>query len=88
MHRGEDFRFSPPTEKSHEKMGTHKQVEFDFAGRTYRIRTHLRNSYDIHGFNGMRDEVGIYEDLISGEKIFVAWEKVPVLRFTDVSEEG
>jgi hypothetical protein len=68
-------------------MGTHKQVEFDVGGRTYRIRIHLQNVYDVHGFNSMREQVGIYDDLISGEQIFVAWEKVPVLRFTDAPDD-
>jgi len=64
-------------------MALEKELEFDAAGRTYRIRTRLNNTYDIHGFNALNGQVGIYDDLNSGERIFVAWSQVPVIRFKD-----
>lgn len=68
-------------------MSTKKHIEFDIGTRTYRVTTRLNNTYDVHGFNALRDEVGIYTDVISGDKIFVAWSLLPVLRFTDASDE-
>jgi hypothetical protein len=67
-------------------MGLKKQVEFEMGERTYRIRTTLDNTFDIHGFNSLRKKVSIETDLNSGEKLFVAWSEVPVLRFIDVPD--
>ena len=67
-------------------MSTEKYVEFDLAQRTYRIKVRLDNTYDIHGFNSLTQQVGIYEDLNSGDKVFVNWSAVPALRFTDALE--
>jgi hypothetical protein len=69
-------------------MSTKKQVEFEIDSRTYRIHVQLDSIYDVHGFNSLRDEVGIYTDLNSNQKIFVAWGDIPVLRFTDAPEES
>lgn len=67
-------------------MSIEKMIEFDVGQRTYRIQHRLNNSYDIHGFNALRDQVSIHTDLISGEEIFVAWSQVSVIRFKDASE--
>jgi hypothetical protein len=67
-------------------MSLKKRVEFDANGRTYRIDVRLNNTYDVHGFNALREQVGIFTDLISGEELFVAWSLIPVLRFTDAPE--
>ena len=68
-------------------MSTKKQIEFEIGERTYRIRTRLDNAYDIHGFNSLREDVAIYTDLNSGDKIFVTWSLIPVIRFSDAPEE-
>lgn len=67
-------------------MSTKKQVEFEVNERTFRINVNLNNTYDIHGFNSLRDQVGIYTDLNSDEKVFVTWSLIPVIRFIDASE--
>jgi hypothetical protein len=67
-------------------MSLEKHVEFEAGQRTYRIKVRLNNTYDIHGFNALMQQVGIYEDLNSGEKVFVNWSVVPVLRFADAAE--
>ena len=67
-------------------MTTKKQLEFEIGERTYRVITRLNNSFDIHGFNALRDQVAIYDDLNSGGKVFVAWSLVPVIRFTDAPD--
>lgn len=67
-------------------MSTHKQIEFEVSNRTYRIRTHLNNTYDIHGFNSLRDKVSIHTDEISGETLFVSWSLIPVMRYIDVED--
>ncbi|MFD0522901.1 hypothetical protein [Paractinoplanes durhamensis] len=50
-------------------MSLEKYVEFDAAQRTYRIKVRLNNTYDIHGLNALMQQVGIYDDLNSGEKL-------------------
>jgi hypothetical protein len=65
-----------------------KQVEFDIQNRTFRINVQLNNTYDVHGFNSLREQVGIYTDLNSEEKVFVSWGLIPVLRFIDQPEDG
>ena len=61
-------------------------VEAGKNERTFRINVNLNNTYDIHGFNSLRDQVGIYTDLNSDEKVFVTWSLIPVIRFIDASE--
>lgn len=67
-------------------MSIKKQIEFEIGERTYRIITSLSNSYDIHGFNALREKVAIYDDLNSGDKVFVTWSLIPVIRFTDAPD--
>jgi hypothetical protein len=67
-------------------MGTRKQIEFEVGERTYRVRTALDNTYDIHGLNSLTKKVSIETDLNSGEKIFISWNLIPVLRFIDAPD--
>jgi len=69
-------------------VSTKKQIEFEIGERTYRIRTRLDNVYDVRGFNSLREDVAIYTDLNSGEKIFVTWSLIPVIRFIDAPDDG
>ncbi|MEU4424391.1 hypothetical protein AB0F81_27545 [Actinoplanes sp. NPDC024001] len=39
----------------------------------------------IGGFNALTDQVSIHTDLNSGERIFVQWKNIAVLRFKDAS---
>jgi hypothetical protein len=64
-------------------MGLRKQIEFEIGNRTYRVEHSLDNTYDIHGFNSLSNKVSIETDLNTGERLFVNWSQVPVLRFTD-----
>lgn len=67
-------------------MGLNKEVEFEVGNRTYRITKSLDNTYDIHGFNSLTQQVSIDTDLNTGEKIFVNWSNVAVLRFKDAGD--
>lgn len=67
-------------------MGLNKEIEFEVGNRTYRITTALDNTYDIHGFNSLAQQVSINTDLNTGEKIFVNWSNVAVLRFKDAGD--
>lgn len=64
-------------------MGTRKEIEFAVGNREFRIITSLDNTYDIHGFNSLTQKVTIHDDLNSGDRIFVNWSNIPVLRFKD-----
>lgn len=64
-------------------MGLNKEIEFEIGNRTYRIAKALNNTYDIHGFNALTEQVSIDTDLNTGEKIFINWSNVAVLRFKD-----
>ena len=68
-------------------MSTKKEIQFEIGERTYRVRTRLDNIYDVYGFNSLRESVGIYTDLNSGDKIFVAWGDIPVIRFIDAPDD-
>ena len=67
-------------------MGLKKEIEFEDGNRTYRIAKSLDNTYDIHGFNSLTQQVSIDTDLNTGEKIFVNWSNVAVLRFKDAGD--
>ena len=69
-------------------MGITKEIEFEAGGRSYRVITSLDNTYDIHGFNSLTEQVRIHTDLNTGERIFVQWKNVAVLRFKDASSDG
>ena len=64
-------------------MSTKKDIQFEIGQRTYRVITRLDNVYDIYGFKSLSESVGIYTDLDSGDKIFVIWSAIPVIRFID-----
>jgi hypothetical protein len=68
-------------------MGIRKQIEFEIGERTYRIRTSLDNTYDIHGFNSLRNKVSIETDLNTGERLFISWDQIPVIRYTDAPDD-
>ncbi|MEV6632145.1 hypothetical protein AB0M54_15480 [Actinoplanes sp. NPDC051470] len=67
-------------------MALEKHVEFEVGPRTYRVKLRLGNSYDVHGFNALMQQVGIYDDLITGEKLFVNWSNISVIRFRDATD--
>jgi len=67
-------------------MGIRKQIEFEVGGRTYRVEHSLDNTYDIHGFNSLTNQVSIETDLKTGEKLFVSWSQIPVLRYIDLPD--
>lgn len=67
-------------------MGLKKEIEFEDGNRTYRIAKMLDNTYDIHGFNSLTQQVSIDTDLNTGETIFVNWSNVAVLRFKDAGD--
>jgi hypothetical protein len=55
-------------------------VEFDQSGRTYRVDLPLYQSENIHSLNLIRDKVTISTDTKTGEKIFIDWSQISVLR--------
>jgi hypothetical protein len=69
-------------------VGIRKQIEFEQGERSYRIVTSLDNTYDIHGFNSLMQKVSIHTDLNTGEKVFVNWSNVGVLRFVDAPDDA
>lgn len=67
-----------------------KELEFELGQRTYRIRTEVGNAIsntngEISNFRLLLGTIGIYDDLNSGEKVFVTWSLIPAIRFKDVS---
>jgi hypothetical protein len=55
------------------------QVEFEIAGRTYRVEPGLYK-WDIYAVSNLRENIVLTEDLLTGDKIFVAWSSIPVMR--------
>ena len=54
-------------------------VEFEAGGRTYRVEDHVYE-WNVYALNSRRDEVGTCIDVLTGDKIFVAWKEIPVVR--------
>jgi hypothetical protein len=69
-------------------MGIKKEIEFEVGDRTYRIIKSLSNTYDIHGFNALNGQVSIQTDVLTGEKLFVTWSQIPLLRFKDAPDDA
>jgi hypothetical protein len=66
-----------------------KELEFEIGERTYRIRTEVGNAVsnlngEIGNFKLLQGMIGIYEDLNSGDKVFVTWSLIPAIRFKDL----
>ena len=51
--------------------------------RTYRVavKIFLGGPFrEIDGYSSLQEQIGIYTDQISGETVFVAWNRIPLLR--------
>jgi hypothetical protein len=68
------------------EVGLNKEVEFEVGNRTYRITKALDDTYLIHNLNSLTQQVSIDTDLNTGEKIFVNWSNVAILRFNDAGD--
>lgn len=55
-------------------------VEFDQEGRTYRVELAGYDSKNIYSLNLIRDKVTISTDLVTDEQVFVAWDKIAIMR--------
>ena len=60
-------------------------VEFEIGGRTYRVEPSLYK-WNIYAISNLRENIVLTTDLISGDKIFVDWSSIPVMRL--VGEDG
>jgi hypothetical protein len=66
-----------------------KELQFELGDQTYRIQTEVGNAISalngpVGDFQLLRDTVGIYKDLNSGDKVFVSWSQIPAIRFRDI----
>lgn len=59
------------------------EIEFEVGPRSYRLVTDVWIFRDspVDGLNQLREQVGIYTDLNTGDKIFLSWSDIAVLRF-------
>ncbi len=67
------------------------KVEFDYAGRTYTVESPSINMWNVHMLmlGQMNSKMTIETDLRTGEKIFITWSEVGVLRLiSSVDEKG
>ncbi len=63
------------------------RVEFDYGGRTYTLEP--VHKWNIHIVNLLRDKVTFETDVRTGEKLFVVWNDIPVIRLvSQVDGEG
>ena len=60
-------------------------VEFEYEGRTYRVDGAVRE-WNIHAINAITDRVALNVDLLTGDRIFISWGRVGVIRL--VPEAG
>lgn len=65
------------------------RVEFDYAGRTYTVESPSINMWNVHMLGQMNNKMTVETDLRTGEKIFVTWSEVGVLRLmSSIDEKG
>jgi hypothetical protein len=55
-------------------------VEFDLHGRTYRVELVGQISNNVHSMNLIRDKVTLSVDMVTGDKLFVDWSQIPIMR--------
>jgi hypothetical protein len=55
-------------------------VEFDLHGRTYRVELAGYRSDNVHSINLIRDSVTLSVDMVTGDKLFVDWSQIPIMR--------
>jgi hypothetical protein len=55
-------------------------VEFDYYERTYRVELPQYDSNNIHSINLIRDQVTLSKDVLTGQKIFVDWSQIAIMR--------
>lgn len=63
-------------------MAEYSIGEFDCDGRTYRIRVEGTKVFffPYYFVNSVRDSVGTYTDLLTGDKVLVNWQQIGVVR--------
>jgi hypothetical protein len=63
-------------------------VEFDRDGRTYTVESSIV-LWNVHIVNKLTDQVSLETDVRTGDKLFVNWGQIPVIRLiTPVDSEG
>lgn len=69
-------------------MAEYQIGEFDVDGRTYRVRTEGNSVFFSPYFfvNSVRDSVGLFDDLFTGDRILVNWQNVGVVRIIETSK--
>ena len=55
-------------------------VEFDYQGRTYQVDLPRYDSNNIHSINLVRENITLSTDVLTGDKIFVVWSDISILR--------
>ena len=65
------------------------QVEFDHAGRTYAVESASITMWNVHRLADMNNTMTLETDLRTGERIFVTWSEVGVVRLmSPVDDKG
>ena len=55
-------------------------VQFDYHGRTYQVDLPQYDSNNIHSINLVRDNITLSKDTLTGDRIFVDWSQISVMR--------
>jgi hypothetical protein len=75
--------------ESYKGDGMALKVEFDHEGRTYAVESPRINMWRAHIIAKMNDLMTIETDLRTGDKIFVTWSEVGVIRLiSSIDENG
>jgi hypothetical protein len=56
------------------------QVEFDYAGRTYVVQSPSITMWSVYRLAELNTSMTLETDLRTGQKIFVTWSEVGVIR--------
>jgi hypothetical protein len=72
-----------------EGSGMNLKVEFDHGGRSYTVESASIRMWNVHSIAQLNDKMTIETDLRTGEKIFVTWSQVGVIRLASpVDDKG
>lgn len=65
------------------------RIEFDYAGRTYTVESPSLTMWNVHIVADLRNSMTLETDITTGERIFVAWNEIGVIRLvSQVDQKG
>jgi hypothetical protein len=65
------------------------EVEFEQSGHTYRVASQSITMWNVHRLAEMNNTMTLETDLLTGERLFVTWGQLGVVRLVSkVNDKG